>query len=497
MNTQSPVLRRRRPADSFRSFSAAAMVIMIGLGLLIVLPALVYGTIAGDQLFVYFACSLIAFLIPLSVALRNGRHVDPFEPIMLVALAVFFGNTSRSIWMMTASDKMVEDNMWWTTLDRVNGNMPLILLSLLTFCLGYALMSNRYRLERLPFVRDFRMTRSKFWLSIVITLAISFVGLIMMMQDYGIQLNASMLSNSKKRVMEYTNENGEIVYGRGYSRYLAMIAVQATTVLGAAMIARIIRPSQKNVVLLIGIGLYSCLAPFFTSSRSVIILMMINLVIFAFYYKRLSLKWVGGLIAASVLIIVTLGALREQNQLGAVDENASAADRLFGSGNSIDFIRTSSIMDRVPETYPYMYGKSYVAVVLGYIPRSVWLDKPQVGLGGIVKEDIFHQPTRQGGFPSGIIGEGWMNFGLFGMFIPIFLIGWFMRYVYETVRPLLGVSFLVTLLYAVSIWPFGFLLVQLNFAHGINITMIAMLPVLIMLMIARGKTAALGKRPAK
>jgi hypothetical protein len=127
-----------------------------------------------------------------------------------------------------------------------------------------------------------------------------------------------------------------------------------------------------------------------------------------------------------------------------------------------------------------------LAVFATLIPRSVWPDKPQIGLGSIVKNDIFHEPSR-GGYPSGLIAEGWINFGTFGLFLPLFLIGWLMRFVYESARPLLGKSFYVTLLYAAGIWQFGFFFISANFAHGLILTLIATGPMFVLLWIARKK----------
>lgn len=470
--------------NSFRDIAlTGAFVGAAATGALAVVSLLI-GFALGNSGFVYMATAALAFLLPISAGLLRGKDFDPFEPINLVALAFLFGTTVRGLWLLTSDSSRVDFIMMGTSMEQVAANSPLMLGSVLCLVLGYVIFPYRLRLERFEAIRNYSISAPRLKFVLLLVTGLALVGIPIMISAYGISFTGGLLSASTKRLVQYVNENGEMVYGAGYQRWLSSASQYGFVLLASIVLAGILRLRLPIIVALAVMGALAMVTPFLTSTRALLLLPALHLVIVAFYYRRLTMRTVLVVAGVAFPLVAFLGVVREFNQTGANTE-LTAVDRVLGSGNSIDLVRTSAIMDRVPEVVDFQYGKTYAAILAVGIPRAVWPDKPLIGLGGFVKGKIFGKTIRMGGWPSGLIAEGWLNFGFWGLFVPLFMFGALLRFVYESVRPHLGVSLPITLIYAVTTWRLSFGTIGLNFSHGIADTLTQVVPVAIILMIAR------------
>jgi hypothetical protein len=91
--------------------------------------------------------------------------------------------------------------------------------------------------------------------------------------------------------------------------------------------------------------------------------------------------------------------------------------------------QTASIIELTPSTVPYQYGQTYSYMVVAFIPRFIWPDKPsandanqfyQVAYGLTAEEDL-----ENGSFAAGTLAEGYINFGWLGVVGLMFLLGIF------------------------------------------------------------------------
>jgi hypothetical protein len=81
------------------------------------------------------------------------------------------------------------------------------------------------------------------------------------------------------------------------------------------------------------------------------------------------------------------------------------------------------IVQSFPQQIDYEYGKSLIPLVFGWVPRSVWPDKPypfSVYANTIQGETL---DDRSASIAVGLSGEGYGNFGLFGVLLWGILMG--------------------------------------------------------------------------
>jgi O-antigen polysaccharide polymerase Wzy len=80
-----------------------------------------------------------------------------------------------------------------------------------------------------------------------------------------------------------------------------------------------------------------------------------------------------------------------------------------------------------PEVVPYYYGSSYSYFLVALVPRVIWPNKPVVTDETVKFEVEFGLTSEEGALTTAIgptlIGEGYINFGILGAFLVMFLQG--------------------------------------------------------------------------
>jgi len=83
-----------------------------------------------------------------------------------------------------------------------------------------------------------------------------------------------------------------------------------------------------------------------------------------------------------------------------------------------------AITNKVPREVDFLYGKPYLGVILFFIPRYLWPDKPH-STGQYVGSIFFNK--SEGGVPPGEFADIFWNFGLLGVLILFFFKGQLLR----------------------------------------------------------------------
>ena len=136
--------------------------------------------------------------------------------------------------------------------------------------------------------------------------------------------------------------------------------------------------------------------------------------------------------------IDTLGTLMSLKYLGSEDESddktalddedeESLSDELLHGFARVGDESLERVMQWTPSKVPYWGGESYAALPFLLIPRALWPDKPSRHIWnkfgkayGYLSED-----DNQTSVAVSFLAEGYMNFGLTGMYVISIIVGFF------------------------------------------------------------------------
>jgi hypothetical protein len=128
------------------------------------------------------------------------------------------------------------------------------------------------------------------------------------------------------------------------------------------------------------------------------------------------------------------------------EENVFSTFHRLNHGETI-----SRIIDYVPYYTDFAYGKTYfISFLSSFIPRFLWPGKPETGGAAMVCQylgDCDSFDFNGHSYNVGLLGESYINFGLYGGAIFMFILGLFFSFIYKlTIKisykfPLLILSF--------------------------------------------------------
>ncbi len=452
---------------------------------LVGLVMLLGGEIGGA----FLALAGICMAIMLAPYCLNLVRPDPFDPLTLASVAVLLGTGLRIPYILFSDHERARFLLFDQNLEDLVGSSAIILLGILCFTVGYCCTTRKFVIGRLSRRRDFTVSKKKLVYSTLIFGGLGMLAFFLFLSSAGIDLSGGLASSSRKVFLRHETASGDVVAGAGALRFLMKAAEVCFVALVCFVIARKIRPRSIVLVTLAALSVPVFLAPFITSSRSSIALVIIAIAAFAHYYGKLRRGHILAVVLVLVAVVTVMGGLRAQNMSGTqIDE--SPIDSIIGSGNGLDFVRTAAIVDKVPAETDYLLGRSYVSVFTFFIPRSIWPGKPDVALGPFVKEEIFGYPVPgNNGWPAGTIAEAYLNFGIIGVPAIMFLYGLCCRIFYNSFREHLGKNVALTLLYSYIAWRLGVSMFGLNLAHGVSQVLILAIPMVLFLYSVRGKPA--------
>ena len=177
------------------------------------------------------------------------------------------------------------------------------------------------------------------------------------------------------------------------------------------------------------------------SRRIVGVVIGMALILWVLGHDRLRVKHVVQTCIAVVALLVTLQVMLEYRNVGMATivgvQTDAAEDRdekkrfLENEKLRVDdnFYRLCQVIQLIPKTYPYVYHKYFLYILVRPIPRVFWPEKPV--------DPGFDLPTAVGvegvSYSYSVIGELYMSLG----FIGIALGGWFYGRIAAMARGLL------------------------------------------------------------
>jgi oligosaccharide repeat unit polymerase len=168
----------------------------------------------------------------------------------------------------------------------------------------------------------------------------------------------------------------------------------------------------------------------YSSSRGTLFVTVLQFVAIVYLRRshRLPLITTALGLAIAVAGIGVISQLRLAKEIDTNPTFVSVVSPLVLNDNFIDVSKTAFIMDAIPDRLPYQWGRTYLLILIAWIPREVWPGKPIVNIDNTIGQVIRgHNLLGSAGLPAGQIAELYYNFSYPGIFAGCFLIGVLLR----------------------------------------------------------------------
>lgn len=471
----------------------------IPIALLIVFSILsiyaVLGMIIGnsERFFFLVVSSLSMLIILLPIVMKNGP-IDIFSPIMLVAGYVALGTGLRVpyiLYFYDISDK-AEFLMFTMQFDQLYWGAIWTLVGICAFAAGYIAPQQRLAFERIPYLMNYHFNRKKLLLLGACLAIFCSIMAVDFFSKAGTDLSRGLLGASSKVQVVHDLGDGIEQESAGVQRFLAQYASIPFVIIVCLIALGKIKKDLFSIATVIILAIPTVFVPFLASSRKGILLSFLIIFVFFYYFRLIHFRHVLLVAAFFVFIVVGMATLRYENKTATRDDwstsnySESIVEVIVGSGNGVDMMRTAGVITNIPDNVDYLFGKSYLATFAVYIPRGLWASKPEITLGPWTKTVVFQVPSARykGGWPIGLIGESYANFGYFGIVLIMFFIGWCMRVFYNSFQPFLGKSVLLTLGYSCVVFQVAMTMGG-NFAQGVATVLNVLVPFSLCMLLAR------------
>jgi oligosaccharide repeat unit polymerase len=233
--------------------------------------------------------------------------------------------------------------------------------------------------------------------------------------------------------------------------FRAVMLMIETFLLSVAWVALLIlgdrRRSRGITVLAACVLAWHMMRAYGTGSRSVVFLAF--LIPAAWVYWRCDARRQRGLLIAAIPCAVLFywfaGAMVEGRNEGRLEFTRTPSY----VGHEM-FRELLFIMDQVPDKRPYLYGETIAIELVNPIPRFIWETKP-VGFG-VTYASWQGQDALAGGptLSPGIIGEMYVDFGVFGV-VFLSVIGGFVCRAWDRLGPQATRSLPVLMFYSLGL----------------------------------------------
>lgn len=266
---------------------------------------------------------------------------------------------------------------------------------------------------------------------------------------------------SAKRAISPGLDVPEEFRGHHYLRFVADLGGIAYLTLLAYYCVNRYRLLHYRSLGLLALFLNASLLPFYASSRSAVLSLIVLTPAVLYYagYRIRKRHLLVGLLAV-LLVMQVMTALRQQPR--TADEGTlfttsptHLVDTMVMNRNLLDVFKTAHVIRNVPEALGFAYGETIYKWALGVIPRELWAGKPSLSAGSEV--GILVYGTRRSGIPPGFVAELYWNFHVPGIIMGSFLIGLGLRMVHERFCPRRTRNIGLILLYCYALMRSGML----------------------------------------
>ena len=149
-------------------------------------------------------------------------------------------------------------------------------------------------------------------------------------------------------------------------------------------------------------------------------------------------KFLNGGERSQAIVVGQEDALRKIQELSENTANSGSKDVLYETIDRISYIEFfSQATENVPLKIPYENGRLWGANILHVLqPRILFPNKEAIDDSKMVNKYATRKVAgaKQGAsFSLGFMAESYIDFGPYLMFIPVFIVGWLMGFIYKMI----------------------------------------------------------------
>ena len=376
-----------------------------------------------------------AALAVTAIPLALGRGGDLAEPIWFVLLLVAVGVTAKAFYVILGPPRRVSFLLLGKDpVDLLPASLA-VAAGLLCLALGYLCGNVRWRLPGAARLEAGEVDLRRFVGVVGILTVTGLLAFVVFASRFEISLDSLAALSSKRRVLLWESQSYLV---HGYLRWGALLVEIAFYLVFARWAASGRRLLSRFGLVVVLFGLAAAAFPFFVSSRQGVIFLIIRMGVIWLYLrgepaprKALAVTLIGLVLFGSMLAL-----RRGKSDWRGIQEEVAVSGLLeatIGGRHFLDLTKTAHIIDGVPRLVDFQHGKTMVTWLVAPIPRSIWPDKPGIGAGDELRR-IFG--TYWGtSVPPGIVGELYLNFGMFGVLVGMLAVGLLLRSIYATLQP--------------------------------------------------------------
>ena len=273
--------------------------------------------------------------------------------------------------------------------------------------------------------------------------------------------------SSKRTTLETLDVAGSETKQYGHMRQLSKLSSAAFLVMYSFVLCREERSSFFAKAALAFAFLAAIALPFYASSRSQVLWVFIGALGVNYYLAKGNFWFKCSMVGvAGLLLFLVMSVLRNTDTNEALESVtlASSFEKVILNRNGPGLSKTSHIINHIPDTLDYQYGRTFANWLLAPIPRALYPDKPMIVTGPIIGTEIYN--TRVSGVPPGFIAELYWNFYIPGVIFGMLFMGVLLKRLHLLFRNMQGQREIVVPVYLFAVIPIAFTVLGNSLGFG-------------------------------
>ena len=273
--------------------------------------------------------------------------------------------------------------------------------------------------------------------------------------------------SSKRTTIETLDVAGSETKQYGHFRQLSKLSAAAFLVMYSFVLCRQERGTLFMKAALVFAFLAAIALPFYASSRSQVLWVVIGALGVNYYLARGNFWFKCGIVGvAGLFLFLVMSVLRSADSDDALASVslATSFEKLVLNRNGPGLSKTSHIINHIPDTLEFKYGRTFAEWLLAPVPRAIYPGKPMIVTGPIIGTEIYG--TKFSGVPPGFIAELYWNFYIPGVVFGMLIMGFVLKRLYLLFRNMQIQREIVVPIYLFAVTPVAFTVLGNSLGFG-------------------------------